>query len=112
MGERYYYSPKYTSTHWRMLLLAELHTDPIGQQLLAGAEYILNEIEMELRDIVAQGKHGLEWLNSRRGVNGRWRGSSPYRSRTFSELANKAEIDRWVTLHAFMILVGQLTSEK
>jgi hypothetical protein len=244
-GERSYYTPKYTSTHWRMTLLAELHADPDDPRLQAGAGYMLQATEEEASEHLAREKHGLEcfwgnllrytmyaglgkdgrrvrnlisilaenaptagwrcvhngenpcawgaaralwglcalpeslrtdqvdyaiqrglsflldeynlvranypiwergkvhpmwnrlnfplfyqvdilfvlrvlaelealdhpgaqnaleWLRSRRQVNGHWRGSSPYRSRTFKSLASRSETDRWVSLYAMMIL--------
>lgn len=244
-GERSYYTPKYTSTHWRMTLLAELHADPDDPRLQAGTKYMLEATEKEAGEHVAQDKHGLEcfwgnllrysmyagegkygsrvrnvirilaenapsagwrcvhngenpcawgaaralwglstlperlrtdqvddaiqyglsflldeyslvhanyptweggkvhplwrrlnfplfyqvdilfvlrvlaeldaldnpgaqnaleWLKSRQLVNGHWRGSSPYRSRTFKSLASRSETDRWVSLYAMMVL--------
>jgi hypothetical protein len=49
----------------------------------------------------------LEWLRSRRLKNGRWRGASPFRSRTFKELVGRGETDRWVSLFAETILMDQ-----
>ncbi|MCA9904630.1 MAG: hypothetical protein KC547_12315 [Anaerolineae bacterium] len=46
----------------------------------------------------------LDRLAGQRGKNGRWRGSSPYRSRTWSALGDAEEIQRWVTLQAAHIL--------
>ncbi len=46
----------------------------------------------------------LEWLVSRRKANGRWRGSSPYRQRTWDALADHEDTDRWVSLHAAIVL--------
>jgi hypothetical protein len=46
----------------------------------------------------------LDWLVEKRGRNGRWRGSSPYRSRTWTELGDRTETDRWVSLQAAHIL--------
>lgn len=46
----------------------------------------------------------LEWLASRRQVNSRWRGASPFRRRTWAVLADREETDRWVSLHAAIIL--------
>ncbi|MCB8944815.1 MAG: hypothetical protein H6658_13790 [Ardenticatenaceae bacterium] len=46
----------------------------------------------------------LAWLVARRGRNGRWRGSSPYRSRTWACLGDRTETDRWVSLQAALIL--------
>jgi hypothetical protein len=46
----------------------------------------------------------LAWLRGRRKANGRWRGSSPYRQRTWPELGDKEDADRWVSLQAVTIL--------
>ncbi|MCJ7533518.1 MAG: hypothetical protein MUO64_21155 [Anaerolineales bacterium] len=39
--ERGYYTPKYTSTHWSMLLMAELAADVLDTRLRQGADYML-----------------------------------------------------------------------
>ena len=64
-NEHSYYTPKYTSTHWRMLLLAELHADPSNVGLQQGAEYMLMATEDKAQDHAEQGKHSLEcfWGN-------------------------------------------------
>jgi hypothetical protein len=49
-------------------------------------------------------KPALDWLASKRGKNGRWRGSNPFRSRTWSPFADKEETDRWVSLQAALVL--------
>jgi hypothetical protein len=46
----------------------------------------------------------LDWLERCRGGNGRWRGSSPFRNRTWKHLAGREETDRWVSLQAATIL--------
>ena len=46
----------------------------------------------------------LQWLAGRRQANGRWRGASPFRQRTWAVLADRQETDRWVSLHAAIIL--------
>ena len=46
----------------------------------------------------------VDWLEGLRGRNGRWRGRSPYRGRTWKELGGREETDRWVTLQAATIL--------
>lgn len=46
----------------------------------------------------------LNRLEDMRQPNGRWRGSSPYRQRTWRELGNSAETARWVSLQAATIL--------
>jgi hypothetical protein len=48
----------------------------------------------------------LAWLTGRRSANGRWRGANPFRSRTWPGLADPEETDRWVSLHAAIILAG------
>jgi hypothetical protein len=45
----------------------------------------------------------LEWLAARRKSNGRWRGASPYRRRTW-DLGEQEETSRWVSLHAAVVL--------
>jgi hypothetical protein len=46
----------------------------------------------------------LDWLAARRRPDGRWKGSSPYRLRTWREMGAPPETDRWVTLQAIRIL--------
>jgi hypothetical protein len=46
----------------------------------------------------------LDWLERLRNREGRWRGSSPYRQRTWKELGGREETDRWVSLQAAWIL--------
>jgi hypothetical protein len=46
----------------------------------------------------------LDWLEGLRGRNGRWRGASPYRARTWKELGGREETDRWVSLQVATIL--------
>jgi hypothetical protein len=46
----------------------------------------------------------LQWLEDKRAQNGRFRGASPFRSRTWKEMGDRSETDRWVTLQATRIL--------
>lgn len=46
----------------------------------------------------------LAWLAGRRQKNGRWRGSSPFRQRTWRELGGREETDRWVSLQSAHLL--------
>jgi hypothetical protein len=46
----------------------------------------------------------LDWLERLRNRDGRWRGRSPYRRRTWKELGGREETDRWVSLQAAWIL--------
>jgi hypothetical protein len=64
-GERSYYTPKYASTHWSMLLLAELAANGKDERLRQGAAFMLDATEGELEQALAQGKHGLScfWGN-------------------------------------------------
>ncbi len=40
VNRRHYYGPKYTATHWSMLLLAELDADPTLPGVRRGAEVV------------------------------------------------------------------------
>jgi hypothetical protein len=62
---------------------------------------VLDELDM-LNHPGAQA--ALDWLEQRRGRNGRWPGSSPFRQRTWRELGDREETERWVSLHASRIL--------
>ena len=46
----------------------------------------------------------LEWLIGKRQTNLRWRGSSPYRRRTWQGMGESEDTNRWVSLHAAIIL--------
>lgn len=46
----------------------------------------------------------IHWLESKQKSNGRWLGSSPFRSRTYKEIGDKEDTARWVTLQAASIM--------
>ena len=46
----------------------------------------------------------LDWLASQRRLNGRWRGTSPYGSRTWEVRGDSEDTSRWVSLHAATVL--------
>lgn len=46
----------------------------------------------------------LDWIERKRGNNGRWRGASPYRQRTWTALGGREETDRWISLFALQAL--------
>jgi len=46
----------------------------------------------------------LDWLQARQQANGRWRGSSPFRSRTWREVGDVEETNRWVSLQSATVL--------
>ena len=52
-----------------------------------------------------EAQSALDWLRQKQRPNGRWRGSSPYRQRTWAFPGDRTEIDRWVSLQA-ALLVG------
>ncbi len=61
----------------------------------------------ELGALERAGAEGaLKWLQDRRQKNGRWRGSSPFRSRTWPEMGGPQESSRWVTLQAAELVAG------
>ena len=64
-GERSYYTPKYTSTHWSMLMLAELSADGSDPRLRKGAAFMLAATQDELKMTLEKGGHGLScfWGN-------------------------------------------------
>jgi len=64
-GERSYYTPKYTSTHWSMQLLAELAADTDDPGLRRGAAFMLAATQEELDRAITEGAHGLScfWGN-------------------------------------------------
>ncbi|MFN2290352.1 MAG: hypothetical protein ACK2UC_04070, partial [Anaerolineae bacterium] len=51
-------------------------------------------------------QEALAWLAGRRQRNGRWRGSSPFRKRTWPQMGEPEETSRWVTLQAETLLAG------
>jgi hypothetical protein len=60
----------------------------------------------ELNRLDASGaQRVLDWLDSLRGKDGRWKGSSPFSRRTWSEMGGAQETHRWVSLYA-ALLVG------
>jgi len=64
-AERSYYTPKYTSTHWNMLMLAELGADGSDPRLRKGADFMLAATRNELKMTLEKGRHGLScfWGN-------------------------------------------------
>ncbi len=49
-------------------------------------------------------QRALAWLDDQRGANGRWRGTSPYSARTWKLSADRQDTNRWVSLHAALVL--------
>jgi hypothetical protein len=64
-GEKGYYTPKYTSAHWSMLLLAEMEADPEDARFKNGAAHMLEVIRPELERRLDKGAHGWTclWAN-------------------------------------------------
>jgi hypothetical protein len=65
VGDKSYYTPKYTSAHWSMLLLAELEADPTDLRLHQGAAHMLEVILPELERRFGKGTYGWTclWAN-------------------------------------------------
>jgi hypothetical protein len=61
-----------------------------------------------LGELNALGRPGaqpaLEWLAARSLSNGRWRGSNPWGSRTWPIADDSQDTNRWVSLHAMIVL--------
>ena len=51
----HYYTYKYTSTHWSMLLLSELQVDPANQKFQNGVDYMLDAT----KEVIYNGLHGI-----------------------------------------------------
>jgi hypothetical protein len=49
-------------------------------------------------------KAALDWLEQCRGRHCYWPGASPFRQRTWLELGNREDTDRWVSIQASLIL--------
>ena len=64
-GERSFYTPKYTSTHWSMLLLVELGADPADPRLQRGARSVLDAQKQTVSRWLNEDMHGLScfWGN-------------------------------------------------
>jgi len=51
-----------------------------------------------------QAEAALDWLVQQRQANGHWRGRSPYRQRTWREMGDREETNRWVSLQSATVL--------
>ena len=58
-NERSYYTPKYTSTHWSLMLLTELNVDPCDEGLQRGVQYMLDATRNELKLAVKNEHEGM-----------------------------------------------------
>jgi hypothetical protein len=59
--------------------------------------------KLELLDLPGA-QPALNWLEASRADNGRWSGASPYRRRTWDCISDRQETQRWVSLHAAVVL--------
>jgi hypothetical protein len=87
-GERSYYTPKYTSTHWSMTLLMEFAADPADPRLQRGADFMLSATERRVINALApeQQDWGCFWAT--RCATSRTAGGRTIRGRPLVE-------DRW-----------------
>ncbi|MBC7224099.1 MAG: hypothetical protein H5T59_07480, partial [Anaerolineae bacterium] len=65
ISDRSYYSPKYRSTHWSMLLLVEHQADSADGRVRRGAAYMLQATAAEIAEWLREGRRGLScfWGN-------------------------------------------------
>ncbi len=61
-GERSYYTPKYTSTHWRLLLLTEVGVDGRTLAFQRGVEYMLAATASGMEQRLARHRGGMACL--------------------------------------------------
>lgn len=63
--EQSYYTPKFVSTHWSMMLLEELAVDETDPHFRRGVEFMLQATAAEMRRQLAQDGHGFScfWGN-------------------------------------------------
>jgi hypothetical protein len=57
-GERDYYTYKYTSTHWQLLLLAEMAADGQDERIGAACQRMITEVHRESRPVIWPCFHG------------------------------------------------------
>jgi hypothetical protein len=61
-----------------------------------------------LGELNALGRPGaqpaLEWLADQRKATGRWHGSSPFKSRTWKVTGDSQDTNRWISLHAAIVM--------
>ena len=57
-GERSYYTYKYTSTHWQLVLLAELAADGTNEFITAACQRMVEDVARESRPVVWPCFHG------------------------------------------------------
>lgn len=64
-NEKSYYTPKYTSTHWNLILLAELNIDPYHESMQRGVQFMLDTIHDKLQKVLDSGQYGFScfWGN-------------------------------------------------
>ena len=100
-GERSYYTPKYVSTHWSMLLLAELAADPTDPRLRQGVEFMLANTQNELEQALDRGEHGLScfWGNLLRYALHCGYAADPRTSTVVQYLAHDAQEGEWRCVH-------------
>lgn len=55
-------------------------------------------------------QEALTWLAAKQQKDGRWRGSSPFRRRTWPQMGGPEETSRWVTLQAMDLLKARQSS--
>lgn len=97
MGESSFYTPKYTSTHWSMMLLAELQADPADERLRRGAEFMLATTADKVGQALAEGEPGWEcfWGNMLHYVTFAGLSADPRAERVIDYLCRSALETGW-----------------
>lgn len=98
---RNYYSPKYRSTHWSMLLLTELEVAPSEPRLTKGSDFMLSITRDESSPHINMGrqKESCFWGNLLRYVAHARLQSNPRVQRVIDDLASRGLQDNWVCVH-------------
>jgi hypothetical protein len=98
---RNYYSPKYRSTHWSMLLLTELEAAPSEQRLTKGADFMLSITRDESTPHVKMGrqKESCFWGNLLRYVAHAGMQDDPRVELAINDLVSRGLRDNWVCPH-------------
>ncbi len=98
---RNYYSPKYRSTHWSMLLLTELQVAPSEPRLTKGADFMLSirTDKSSPRTSMGKQKESCFWGNLLRYVAHAGLQNDPRVERVIDDLTSRGLQDNWVCVH-------------
>ena len=100
-ARRNYYSPKYRSTHWSMLLLTELEVAPSDARFTKGTDFMLSVTGDESKPHTSMGrqKESCFWGNLLRYVAHAGLQNDPRVERAIDDLTSRGLQDNWVCVH-------------